>query len=122
MANRSQSRKGKQGNQADGSTVPDIGHCPLLPYNYVFTMDRKRNRKGDTFRNRFFFKKGEQQVIPLRPYEIREYLENLAKTAFYTGPAFILSVFLFLLVTLIPLYRRNTTILLETFVERQDTG
>lgn len=70
----------------------------------------------------FFYKAGERNVIPLRPYEIKEYLESLTKTAFYTGPAFILSVFLFLLVILIPLYRRTNAALLEAFVKQQGAG
>lgn len=65
----------------------------------------------------FFYKAGERVVIPLRPYEIKTYLRSLTGLSFNTGPAFILAIFLFLSVLLIPLHKRANHRMLEAFIK-----
>ncbi len=61
----------------------------------------------------------DKSILPLQPCEIRDYLESLSSLSFNTGPAFILAVFLFLLVIIIPLYRRAHGKILEAFIKRE---
>lgn len=64
----------------------------------------------------YFYKAGDNASIALTPRQIREYLELLSSLSFNTGPAFVLAVFLFMAVFIIPLYRWKTRKIIEAFV------